>query len=95
VNEEIYAVAIVDNRYARDAVVELTQPPEGWRVPEDYVYLRCFDGMSGESYLQDLVTTERIREAWFDLTGIQLEACIYEHPNRSCGRPGPGPRRND
>jgi hypothetical protein len=74
-NRRLYALVVTSNRFGRDVVCELSEPPEDWRA-FDYMQMRIMSQETGELYVNELIHYEMAANEWFGYTGLPLVWCI-------------------
>jgi hypothetical protein len=77
-NPRLYAVIVTTNRFGRDVVCELAEPPLDWKGFIEYMQLRVVSQQTGEEYVNELVHVDEVSKAWFRYTGLPLVWCIRE-----------------
>ena len=80
-NERLYAVIVTANRYGRNVVCELAEPPYDWNCPE-HMQMRVLQPETGFAHVNELIRVEDAAHVWFDYTGIHLRHCIRETERR-------------
>ena len=80
-SSRLFAVVVCANRYGRNVIVELSEPPADWRC-QSHMMLACFSsnrGLNGRdpgTHSCELIPIDEAATAWFDLTGVPLNLAI-------------------
>jgi hypothetical protein len=80
-NQQLYAVLVCTNRYGRNVLCELAEPPSDWRTPE-YMQMRIVQPETGYVHVNELVHVDDAAWAWADYTGVALQLCLQPGERR-------------
>jgi hypothetical protein len=77
-NPRLYALVVTSNRFGRDVVCELAEPPSDWWGASEYMQMRVMSQETGYMFVNELIHYEMAAEEWFGYTGLPLVWCIRE-----------------